>query len=602
MAFDIVAASYREREKQRTPLQYTLIAGITMGGVALFISAVGITKMFNERWIIDGVLTLGHTALMLCALFAGVLVARKTTAQGLGALMLQGAGAGLVASSVLSVLAILISLFKLRTVFVALSKPLLNILTFDLIKAFGRKAEPVMGLHPGVWAGVGILLLAGAVLGALGALLYRMPEQYRRPIVTALSAVGLIGLFQELIQLTLQHEGLLNSIREVFFTWDGLSLQGALIVAVVALVIKVIWMWRRAAVLARFGELPAKRQRSVRLSMMIFGMAVLFLIPLAAGNFIGQVFLLVGLFALMGYGLNLELGLAGLLDLGFVAFFAIGAYTIALLTADAPIAIANWSFWAALPVAVIMALIVGVIFGVPVLKVRGDYLAVATLGLGEIVRVLVLSDFAAPLFGGAQGVLNIPRPSLTADFALDNPVRLFYLTLVCCFVVAYVAWRLQHSRLGRAWTAIRDDEDVAQALGINLINCKLLAYGIGAAFCGVAGAIFAAMLGSIFPHSFQLLISINILALIIIGGMGSLPGVVLGAAVLIGLPELLREFGEYRFLFYGLVIVVMMRIKAEGLWPSEAVKRERKGEEESAAAIEAELHGEAQTAPAKAGE
>ncbi len=577
MAFDIVAASYQEREKQRTPLQYTLIAGVTMGGVAVFACSVGIIRMFHERWIIDQLLTLGHTTLALCAIFAGVIVMRKSPARSLPATAAQGLGAGAVAATCVGLLAFIIGQVKLRAMFVALSKPLFNILTFKL----------------GAAGGIALLIGLGAALGMIGALIYMSPARFRRPIVAALGTAGLIGLFQELIQLMLQHDGILNSIREVFFTWDGMSLQGGIIIAVAVGVGKSLWLWRRAPIVARYEQLPQGRRRGIRFGVMALGLLVILLIPLAAGNFIGQVFLLVGLYVLMGYGLNLELGLAGLLDLGFVAFFAIGAYSIALLTADFPIAIADWPFWAALPVAVIMALIVGVIFGVPVLKVRGDYLAVATLGLGEIVRVLVLSDFAGPLLGGAQGILNIPRPQIIGVTSLDNPVKLFYLTLICCCIVAYVAWRLQHSRLGRAWTAIRDDEDVAQALGINLINCKLLAYGIGAAFCGVAGALFAAMLGSIFPHSFQLLISINILALIIIGGMGSLPGVVVGALVLIGLPELLREFGEYRFLFYGLIIVVMMRVKAEGLWPSEAVKRERRGDEESQAAIESELHGEA---------
>jgi branched-chain amino acid transport system permease protein len=168
-------------------------------------------------------------------------------------------------------------------------------------------------------------------------------------------------------------------------------------------------------------------------------------------------------------------------------------------------------------------------------------------------------------------------------------VALFYLTLVASLVAAYFAWRLEDSRLGRAWMAIRDDEDVAQALGINLINVKLLAYGLGAAFAGLAGSIFATMLGSIYPHSFQLIISINILALIIVGGMGSLPGVVLGAAVLIGLPEMLREFGEFRYLFYGLAIIAVMRLKPEGLWPSAARRRELVLDAETAAAQAASI-------------
>jgi len=142
--------------------------------------------------------------------------------------------------------------------------------------------------------------------------------------------------------------------------------------------------------------------------------------------------------------------------------------------------------------------------------------AVATMGLGEIVRVIVQSDFAAPLLGGAQGILEIPKPRI-GDFVLGNPVSLFYLTLVASAVAAFVAWRLENSRLGRAWEALRDDEDVAQALGINLIRAKLLAYGLGAAFAGLAGSIFATMLTSVYPSSFQLLISINVLALIIVG-------------------------------------------------------------------------------------
>ena len=305
----------------------------------------------------------------------------------------------------------------------------------------------------------------------------------------------------------------------------------------------------------------------------------------------GQVFLLVGLFMLMGMGLNIEVGLAGLLDLGFVAFYAVGAYVTALLTANDPHALAQLSWWEAMPIAVLCSVIVGVLFGVPVLKVRGDYLAVATMGLGEIVRVIVLSDAAAPLLAGAKGILSIPRPDFFG-LELNTPVLMFYLALASSLVAAYVAWRLEDSRLGRAWTAIRDDEDVAQALGINLINVKLLAYGLGAAFAGLAGSIFATMLGSIYPHSFQLIISINILALIIVGGMGSLPGVALGSLVLIGLPEMLREFGEYRYLFYGLAIIAVMRLKPEGLWPSAAKRREIRAEQQLKQEVDAELQRE----------
>jgi branched-chain amino acid transport system permease protein len=322
-----------------------------------------------------------------------------------------------------------------------------------------------------------------------------------------------------------------------------------------------------------------RRERMIRAGIALL---ILVLLPLLGGSYVGQVLVLVGLYILMGMGLNLEVGLAGLLDLGFVAFFAVGAYSTALLTAGSAHALMQLPYWAAMPVSVLLAVGVGVLFGLPVLGVRGDYLAVATMGLGEIVRVIVQSDFAAPLLGGAQGILEIPKPRI-GDFVLGNPVSLFYLTLVASAVAAFVAWRLENSRLGRAWEALRDDEDVAQALGINLVRAKLLAYGLGAAFAGLAGSIFATMLTSVYPSSFQLLISINVLALIIVGGMGSLPGVVLGSIVLIGLPELLREFGEYRYLFYGAVLIVMMRLRPEGLWPSDVRQRELHAADETLA-------------------
>jgi branched-chain amino acid transport system permease protein len=320
------------------------------------------------------------------------------------------------------------------------------------------------------------------------------------------------------------------------------------------------------------------------------GVICLLLVPVAGGPFVAHVMVFVGLYTLMGLGLNLEVGFAGLLDLGFVAFFAIGAYTVGLLSSRGEYGLVHFSFWAAVPFAVIVSLISGVIFGIPVLRVRGDYLAIATLGLGEIVRILVLSDALRPWLGGSFGILAIPKPVI-AGLELSGPRELYYLTLAASALVAFVAWRLQYSRLGRAWAAIREDEDVAQAIGIDLVITKLLAYGLGAVFAGIAGAIFAVMVGSIFPHSFQLLISINVLVLIILGGMGSLWGVVVGAVVLVGLPELLREFGEYRFLVYGAVLVAMMLRRPEGLVPSAVRQRElHEGVEETL--------GEAVAAPA----
>ncbi len=576
MAFDVIAASYREREKEQSPLKRTITTSLLFGGIAVYIAAVGILAMFDERWILADRLTLGQIVLVLIALCAGLYVTHKTTARSVPAIMARAFAVGALTGGLLSLLVVVMSLFKLRFIFIALKPALFEMLTFGY----------------GATAGVAMLIAGGALFSVLGGLLYIVPRAVRRPLVIGFMTAGFIGLFQDLIQLMLQYEGTVEAIRATIFTWDALKLEAAVAIVVVVAAGVALWMRIRDRVVGRFERLPTAQRVGIRMTGITLGALVLLLFPLVAGNFIGQVFMFVGLYVLMGMGLNLEVGLAGLLDLGFVAFFAVGAYTTALLTADSPHALAQLSYWQALPIVVLLSLIVGVLFGVPVLKIRGDYLAVATLGLGEIVRVLVLSDMAAPLLAGAQGVLNIPRPSI-GTFELGNPVRLFYLTLACVTVAGYVAWRLENSRLGRAWTAIRDDEDVAQALGINLINVKLLAYGLGAVFAGVAGSLFAVMLTSIFPHSFQLLISINVLALIIVGGMGSLPGVVVGAAALIGLPELLREFGEYRFLFYGVVIVVMMRIKPAGLWPSAARRREMGLDEDTDAAVTAGPQGAA---------
>jgi len=567
MSFDVVASSRVEKRKI-TAGRHVVGTGLQLGVAGVFLGVVGILSMFNNRPIIVGTLTLGYATLACIPLAAGILVARR----GLLPTGLQkaagGLAAGMLAMAIIALLPLVMSLVSLRSIFVALDQPLLKMLTFELNSAA---------------AGISCLLVFGMVLGGLGALLVMLPRRIRRPLVGGIIGAGMAGLFQELIRPILANSPVTKPLHDLLYTWSGLKLQGAVILLFVSAAAVLAWDMNRPRVSAAFGRLDPGTRRRIRVGYIALAVLLAVLFPMYAGNFIGQVLLTVGLFILMGMGLNLEVGIAGLLDLGFVAFYAVGAYVTGLLTADSPFALAHFSYWEAMPIAVLCSVIVGIMFGVPVLKVRGDYLAVATLGLGEIVRVIVLSDAAAPLLAGAKGILQIPRPAI-GSFELDTPVALFYLTLAASLVAAYFAWRLEDSRLGRAWMAIRDDEDVAQALGINLINVKLLAYGLGAAFAGLAGSIFATMLGSIYPHSFQLIISINILALIIVGGMGSLPGVVLGATVLIGLPEMLREFGEFRYLFYGLAIIAVMRLKPEGLWPSAARRRELALDAETAAA------------------
>ncbi len=541
-------------------LRSSVFIGLIFGIIALHLAVVGLLPMLNQRWIIVGALSLGHGTLLAVGLGAGAFTARHQVQQL--ATVLRAGLAGAIASAPLAVLATVMLHVNLRWMFIALSPDLLHMLTF------GLPASP----------GLALLILGGGILGMAGCLLSWLPMRLRHALVWGCAAFVIAGVFQELIQIMLQANDWTTSIQDMLYTWEGLTPQGAVILCLGGVVAGGGFELLRART-ARDGDASPQATRRRRAVNMAILLAVLVVFPLVAGSYVGQVMMLVGLYILMGMGLNLEVGLAGLLDLGFVAFFAVGAYTTAILTADSSHALASYTAlpslttWEAMPISVLMSVIVGVAFGIPVLGVRGDYLAVATLGLGEIVRVLVSSDFAAPLLGGAQGILQIPRPAL-GNMVLNDPVQLFYVTLAAAMIAAWFAWRLENSRLGRAWMALRDDEDVAQALGINLVKVKLLAYGLGAAFAGLAGSIFATMLGTIYPSSFQLLISINVLALIIVGGIGSLPGVVVGAAVLIGLPELLREFGEYRYLFYGAALVIMMRVRPEGLWPSPTRRRE----------------------------
>ena len=484
MSFEVVASS-RIEQRHVAPWRFVVQTGVQIGLLGIFLALVGILGMFNKRPIIVGHLTLGYAALGLLFLVAGVLVARRRLFRSLPQTLISGLAAGTIGAAIFALLPAVMSFINLRPVFVSLDNLILKMLTFGL-------SAPL---------GIVLLICLGAALGLLGAVLVELPEFIRRPLAAGFIVAGLAGLFQELIRPILANSRTTKPIHDLLYTWTGLTLRGAVIIFVLAAAGLVLWRMSRKRLMSNFNRVSSPQRQRIRWGFIAAAIVLCMLFPLYAGHFIGQVLLTVGLFTLMGMGLNLEVGIAGLLDLGFVAFYAVGAYVTGLLMADSPFALAHMSYWQAMPIAILCSVIVGIIFGIPVLKVRGDYLAVATMGLGEIVRVIVLSDAAAPLLGGAKGVLQIPRPAI-GNFELNNPVSLFYLTLVASVIAAYAAWRLEESRLGRAWKAIRDDEDVAQALGINLIQVKLLAYGLGAAFAGLAGSIFAVMLGSIYPHSF----------------------------------------------------------------------------------------------------
>ena len=290
---------------------------------------------------------------------------------------------------------------------------------------------------------------------------------------------------------------------------------------------------------------------------------VLFCLPLFLGNYWTQIMGDIGIYVMLGIGLNVVVGFAGLLDLGYVAFYAIGAYGYALLAS--PHFGIHVPFWLMLPGCVALAAGGGALLGIPVLRMRGDYLAIVTLGFGEIIRILL--NNLDPLTNGPRGLLRIDPPML-GQAAVDSPAKWYYLILAGIFVSVFIADRLNNSRIGRAWVAMREDQDAAGVMGINILKYKLLAFTIGASFAGIGGAVFAARQGSIFPENFSLMVSINVLCLIIIGGMGSIPGVILGAVVLIGLPEVLREVQEYRMLAFGALLVIMMIFRPTGFIPS----------------------------------
>jgi ABC-type branched-subunit amino acid transport system permease subunit len=326
----------------------------------------------------------------------------------------------------------------------------------------------------------------------------------------------------------------------------------------------------------KFGRIPAvlkvRSSSYTRYAIYAILLVLVFLLPLKAGQYWNYTIGTVGIYVLLGLGLNIVVGLAGLLDLGYVAFFAIGAYTMALLTAPQPHHLL-WNFWIALPIGIILATVTGLLLGAPVLRMRGDYLAIVTLGFGEIIRILSKSDDLTPFTGGPKGVTAVGGPTLFGK-PFNSGIDYVYLIFLAVLLVIFVTNRLQNSRVGRAWEAMREDETVSRAMGINTLTQKLLAFAIGAAFAGLGGAIFASRNQFTGPEDFNLMVSINVVAVVIVGGMGNIPGVIAGALVLKGLPEVLRQLQDYRVLVFGALLVVMMLWRPAGIIPSSRRKME----------------------------
>ena len=667
----------------------TVLIGIYSGLVTLFVCLIGMVETFGARDIIGGIISMGHTMLIIIAVGSGA-VAVKTLREDMStpgstinkpAFLVEifvGVTTGLIVGATLSIFVFATQLVDMRSVLINVSPGLLEMLTLQ------QPASQVMMT----------ITVLGSLLGGIGAAIFNINPRIRLPLVLGLTSVVSLGMLRDMLKIVLSREGWPSVLLNFLVKNQGLSIAGATTIFATTVALVIIWphlpkiydktvriivtyvpkvlqfavsiTFTIALTMRVFWfigisdkDLPilpscqaADSSPNVDLAKCIsilsndvsttsdllgtnlatlvstiitvseilvgslillcfifaiwnirqnanltdtkstledpnnalliiakrnisafFSVALLVSLPILLGVFPSEVLLNVGLYMLMGFGLNIVVGMAGLLDLGYVAFFAVGAYSTAILTSPRASIELGMSFWAALPIVVLVTGATGLLVGAPVLRMRGDYLAIVTLGFGEIARFLFLSDWFKPWLGGAQGIILIPPVSI-GNVQLIGPHKLYYLIITGCLIALFISARLRGSRVGRAWMAMSEDEKVAETMGINTVYYKLLAFGLGAMIASISGAVFAAKLGTIFPHSFNVLVSITALSLLIVGGIGSLPGIIVGALVLVGLPELLREFTEYRLLIYGAILIFMMLSRPEGLIPRVRQTRE----------------------------
>ncbi len=301
---------------------------------------------------------------------------------------------------------------------------------------------------------------------------------------------------------------------------------------------------------------PITRYASAPLTYMLVVVFVIIL-PLFLNDYYRDIMTLTGMYIVLALGLNITVGQAGLLNLGYVAFYAIGAYTYAILSTAFGL-----SFWSGLVAGGSMAAIFAVLLGMPTLRLRGDYFAIVTLGLGEITRI-ILNNWDS-MTGGPNGISKIGRPVL-AGYELHTTLDFYYLITVIVIITVFAMQRLIASRIGRAWVAIREDEVAAEAMGVNTYRMKLLAFVLGSAWAGIVGVFFSAKMAFVSPESFTFFESVMILCMVVLGGMGSIAGIILGALLLITIPEIFRDFQDFRMLAFGIALVLMMAFRPQGL-------------------------------------
>jgi branched-chain amino acid transport system permease protein len=550
----------------RRSVRVGLLGGLT----AVFLSAVGMIESFDQAGPVIGPLSLGELLLFGVPFVFGLIAGRpppvlKGFAEPSRGTrnVVAGAVAGLLVGAMMALFIVLVDAFDVRDVLTRVSPRLLEILTYG-------QSLPV---------GILIGLVLDTMLGVVGGAFHLLGERWRGPLLRALLVVLMLGVLEALVSQVLRGARM-GPVQDALYAPTGeLRVVSAIVIGLIVFGVGVLLRIRPPKVRARIEALEPDRRRAVVAGSLVAAVAVLAILPWVLGPFLTEVLNIAGIFLLMALGLNIVVGFAGLLDLGYVAFFAVGAYATAVLTSPASPAFApELSFWVALPIVMLCAVAAGLLVGTPVLRMRGDYLAIVTLGFGEIARILFLSDALKPVFGGAQGILRIPDLSI-GPIELQGPELFFYAILAFGLLAAYIAYALQDSRIGRAWMAMREDESVAEAMGVNTVAAKLWAFVIGAMLASFAGALFGVKVGSIFPNSFNVIVSFTVLIIIIVGGLASIPGVVVGALLLVALPELLREFQEFRYLLYGALLIAMMLLRPEGLIPSRRRARELHEEE-----------------------
>ncbi len=569
--------------------QKMLKVGAILAFGQVFIALSGMPVSFDRRLIIDPILSLGYLSLLWLPLVVGYAVGREQALEGMTAYakggrdVLSGAITGVLGNLGISLLVVGITHFDIRDPLVNWSPQLLDLLEFE----------------QSVWFGALIWLGIGAATGAVGGGLHWVGARNRRTVITVIAAVSSAAVLESVITDLAQGFHIEAIADWLYAPKRGLTTPAAAVVAgttilavyaIAALRAKAASRQESAAEEARPESGPTKGRQLTprRLAGFVLAAAAVIVLPLFLGRLTNELLANVGLFLLLALGLNIIVGLAGILDLGYVAFFAVGGYSVAVLTSPGSPRFSPEMPWiGALFIAMLLAGLVGLFIGAPVIRMRGDYLAVVTLGFGEIIRILLLSDWLSGTFNGAQGIINIPGVEIFGLTTVRGfePRSVLYLVLFFCAIAIYVSWRLENSRIGRAWMAIREDESVAEAMGVDTVSAKLMAFVTGAVLGSFSGAILSAKVGSIFPHSFAIIVSIVILVVVIFGGMGNIAGVIAGAAVLIGVlggpnqPGLLQEFAEFKILIYGALLVWMMLQRSEGLIPSVRRARELRTDE-----------------------